>query len=323
MFNRIIFFEDGAGEGGGGNLGDPNTPPQIPEEIQRELDELRNFKKSVAEKQPELTPEQIAKNQEIEKADFRKMAIERDLLKDEDFTRYETLQQKKDLELVKEDFEREFREKNPEAELEDIEDAFNQQYHLNSENEVLKNRGLKLLEKDAKEIRNPYETKYKSAQDIYNQEKDVKATVPEFNKFIDDVIKDSTPDKLPFKVKDGDQEIEIDTELSEEQRKEIEKIFKNNKTFYSFVTSKDKREELKSQIAKKITGYIKINNFDKAAQKSFEVGVGIGTKRGSDAGAQNPFPLNQGSGAPGAGTSKKSLEESNEKIANARRSARR
>jgi len=324
MFNRIIFFEDGAGEGSGGGSQEPNTPPVIPEDIQKELDELRSFKKSISEKQPELTPEQIAKNQEIEKADFRKMAIERDLLKEDDFKNYETIQQKKDLELVKEDFEKEFKEKNPDAEPEDIEDAFNQQYHLNSENEVLKNRGQKLLEKEAKELRTPYESKYKNAEDVWKQEKDVKSNIPEFNKFIDDIIKENTPDKLPFKVKDGETDIEIDTDLTEDQRKEIEKIFKNNKTFYSFATNKDKRDELKAQVAKKINGYIKINNFDKAAQRSFEVGVGIGTKRGSDAGATNPFALQQGLNAPaGGGTKTRGLEESNDKIAEARKRARR
>ena len=111
LFPRFI-YDDNAGESGAGasdaTIQNQSTDVVIPEDIQKELAELRAFKQAIAEKEPEKTPEQVAKEAEIEKANFRKYAIEKDLLKDDDFSKFDTVSKKAEHDLVFEKFSKKY-----------------------------------------------------------------------------------------------------------------------------------------------------------------------------------------------------------------------
>jgi hypothetical protein len=318
------FYDDGAGNGGAGDGTAPvETAEVFTPELKQELESLRAFQKSITEKEPEKTPEQLQKEVELEKVNFRKYSVENDLMKDDDFQKFETVRAKKDEDLVFEDFSDEWEKDNPDADPRtkeaDKRAAFEVQYHITSENKTNKERGQKLIAQEAKALRNPLETSYQTAKSSYDQEKMIKGEIPGYNQFIESVIKENTPEKLVVKtsVKSGkegeaDTEIDVDVELTEDQRKEIEKLFKNPKTFHAYVTDKDKRDDLKAKIAKKISGYIKENNFDRAVQRAVEVGHGNGMAKGSTVGAEQPFAIVREMKHPSDTLDKSQMKEINE-----------
>lgn len=294
IFNSKFIYDDGAGEGAGGDTSvNNNGEIKLPEDVQKELDSLRQFKSEIENKPKDPTQEELERQQELDNVNFRKYAVESKLLKDDDFNKIETFKQKADRELAFEDFSAEWDADNTEVDPEDKErlkqEAFENLYHLNSTDKTLKAKGEKLLAKEAAEKRTPYETSYKSAKEQYGKDKSIAAKIPEFNKFIDDTIKNAVPEKIVFKTKDGEDEIEVEVELTKEQRTELDKVIRTARNFNSF--SEGKPEEIKATIEKKINGFIKINTFESATQKSYEKGKGVGTANGSNVGAENLFML--------------------------------
>lgn len=314
LFPHFFYNSDG-GEGGsnaGGDGGNGNTDVVIPENIQKELEELRAYKQSILEKEPTKTPEQIAKEAEIEKVNFRKYSVENDLMKDDDFNAFDTLSKKQSRDLVYEKFAKEQLEDNPEITDDEIKDAFESEYKLNELNEKAKARGLARLEKEASEIKNPIETAYKNAKTRYDEDKSISAQAPAFKKFIDNLIAENTPDKLTLgKTKDGEEEVSIEVELTKADREELAKTFTSAKAFRAFLDGKDKPEEVKANLVKKINGFLKQKYFDTALSKSFETGHGRGVKKGSNVGANNPFALQKQQGQD-HGNAKTSMQEVNE-----------
>lgn len=293
------FYDDGNEGGGGGPQVEVLTP-----ELKTELEELRTYKQSILNKEPEKTPEQLRKEEEMEKVNFRQYSVANDLMNDNEITQFESIRAKEDAALVYEDFSAEWDKDNPDADPETRElqkkTAFEEQYHLKSENKTLKTRGENLLKKEASLLRSPLESKYQSAKSGYDQHRMVEKEYPGFNSFIDDIVKENTPEKfVALKTKEGEQELTIDVDLTEDQRTEIAKIFKNPKTFHAYLNNKEKRDEVKAKIAAKIQGFIKINNFDKAIARGLEIGRGIGVAAGSDIGATQPFSVIKGGGNEG------------------------
>lgn len=328
-FKSTFYFNDGGANGGGGAAPDAVVDkPQIPEDIQKELTELRAFKEQTVNKTQDKTPDQLSKEQEIEKAEFLKYSAENDLLKIDEYNQYESLKSKADRDLVfekfsteiKEELTEELKEENPDisdAEIEEkVKERFESEYPVNSKNQKTKERAERKLARDAKELKNPLESKYSTAKERFTEAKDIVSKIPEFNKAIDEIIKESTPEKIVVKTKDGEQEIDIEVELTKEQRSEIEKLFKSEKVFGRYYNSDEKEKgTFKEKVQKKIEGYIKANTFDSAVAKGFEAGKKIGTNQGSNVGANNPFPLKEGQKQE---TKVVSIDESTAKVAEAR-----
>lgn len=320
IFSRF-FYNDGSQEGGGASANDTAVEPQIPElsddvkaQLQ-ELEELRQFKRTIQEKEPDKTPEQLAKEAEVEKAELLKYAVDNEIMKVEDFHKFESLKAKADRDLVFEKYLQDWKEENPdvsEDELSDLAKAdFEAEYKLNSDNEKTKQRGLSKLSKEAAEIRQPLESTYKTAQERFSEEKNIRNAVPKFHDFIDQQV-NSISDKITmFKTKDNDEEIPIEIELTKEEKEEIANLFKNDKTFYDFISKKP--EELKAKLEKKINSVIKEKHFDEVLSKTWEVAEKRGVLKGSNVGAENSFALQQGQKKQEIKPT--SLEESNKKAA--------
>lgn len=313
LFPRF-FYDDNAGETGtGAGGGETATPTEvaIPEDIQKELAELRAYKESILSREPEKTPEQIAKEVELEKVNFRKYAVEKDLMKDDDFSRFDTVTKKAERDLVFEKFSAEQKEDNPEITEDELKEAFEYEYKLNSDNEKTKARGMARLQKEAAEIKNPLETTYKTAKTQYDEDKAIEKQVAPFKKFMDELIAENTPEKLSlYKAKDGEEEITIDVDLSKSDREELTKLFLTPKNFRSFLDSNGKLDEIKPTLAKKINGFLKQKYFETALSKSFETGHGRGVLKGSNVGANQPFAV-----VKGGGQSQENIKNADQEIA--------
>ncbi len=312
-----FFYDDNANEGAGGstdnaaaadasqegqegknnNAAVADAPPPIPEDIAKELEELRAFR-AANTKEPLKSAEELAKEKEQDKADFIKHAIDNDFCNVDDITKYESVKVQNDADLVFPEFFQEFKEDNPdivdEKELADAaKDEFESRYKISSKDESIKAKGLAKLAKAANEIRSPYETKVKAAEADYVQTKELRAKMPSFDKFVETQIAKNAPDKVPFEINIGKEKtsVSIEVELTKEDKEAIAKTFKTPKTFMNYSKSP---EETEKALDRKIKGWIKENKFDAALEKAAEKFEEIGMTKGSNVGANNPYGLNQG-----------------------------
>jgi hypothetical protein len=309
-----FFYEDGSNDGSGGNPdGGPATKDQklvntnvdvlkplfSEEEIKGfGFDNVDQLKQHLQKNKENLVPDEVKKkNAEVEKADFLKVSAEEGLMNVDEFTSYEALNKKSDRELVYEKYYTEFKVDNPEATDELIRTEFDSEYKLGDTNEKAKLRGESRLKKEAEEIRSPLTGKFTAAKTFVDNYRLSKKEEPVFIKFIDDLVTELTPEtfniaKAKDETKDDEDEIDIPVKITKEQREEISKLFKNPKYFAAFLENKDKlKETLTPGLTKKITSIIKQNNFDTAISYAFKEGKGIGRKKGSNIGAEQPFGI--------------------------------
>jgi hypothetical protein len=314
LFPRFI-YEDGAGaEGAGGNGDGDNKGGEggvaapvgvtMSEADVQELQSLRAFKASIAEKEPEKTPEEIAKQAEKEKGEFIKYSSDEGLMKVDEFHAYENLKVKADRDLVFESWFTNWKEENPDIEADEIEARakadFEDEYKLSSTNDKTKARGEARLAREAAEVRKPLQTTYEKAQGAFKELQSIRQTYPKYEKFMDDLIKETVPEQIVFKTKEGEEDITIDdVKLTDEDKKEIAKQFKNDKNFFAFTKNADKLDTVKAAIAKKIDGYLKVKYFDKVNEAVYAAAKGIGVKKGSNVGAEAPFAIVRGGQLPG------------------------
>lgn len=300
LFNRFI-FNDNAGENEGGDINAPEAEvvtDNAPESIQIPLSDLEALGftsiddlKAHFNKPAEPTEEQKQRNAQLEKADFLNYGTKEGLITVDEYQAFESLKAKADRDLVFENFTQEFKDDNPDAEDYEVEEAFNSQYHIDSNNVTLKKRGEKLLGKDAAELRIPVQSKYDTAWKAYGEKKQLDATIPQWNKLIDDTVGKLVPEKLKAFEKEIDgQKVSVEIELTAADREEIAEKFKMNVKAYSMF-AKGENEKLSADLSRKINGYIKEKYADKIQEGIFEQAITFGKSRGSNIGATNPFPM--------------------------------
>jgi hypothetical protein len=304
LFGRFLYTDDAGGEGGNaGGAGHQTPQPAMtleqfkeygienPEQLQIILQQHKESKVSAADKKKQ------ADEQEAELINF---SVKENLMNADEYQQAKTIKTRNDRELRFEKYAQEWREDHPEiTDPEDIEagikEDFENEYRVNSENAKLKARGEARLAKEASEIRNPLVEKLTVAEQRFTERKAMAGKMPEFNKFVDTLIEELTPEKLVVsKVKEGDAEISIEVELSKEERTELAKAFRTPKTFAAFASAKDPSKELKDSLAKKMTGFIRERHFEKAITTTFGKGKEIGLAQGSTVGAGQPFAVIKG-----------------------------
>lgn len=315
---------EGENKGGQQNAAEPIKQILSDEDLKNYGFDSPEALKTFLQKQKEenISPEEKLQKENITKANFLKFAAEQKLLNVEDYSQYESIKSKPDQEIVFENFVKEYKEDHPEiTDEEELAEAakedFEYEYKLKEGlSESQKKKGLAKLARDAKELRSPIENKVLAAQDQFKEYGSYQETYPKFEKFLKESITKNTPDKtILFKAKDGEEEIPIEIELTQKERDAMFKEFSTPKTFQKFLNSNP--EEIQAILDKKMQGWVKLNKFDEINAKTFETGMGVGTKKGSTVGAENPFPLRQnGSNASLEGS--ETLEESNKKMSEIR-----
>jgi len=268
------------------------------------LEELEEKLGKTGEK--ELSKEEKEKAEAIREAEFQKFAVEKDIMKLDDFSQLKTLKSRQDAELVFDSYLKDWKEENPDIKVsEDLTEAdieklakedFEKEFKLNSDKEAVKAKGIAKLAKAAAEIRNPLESKFNDAKEQFEIVNDWKSNFPKFAKSTEKIAEGLVPEKVEwFKAKDGEEEIPIEIELSADDRKEItEKIAKRIQSPENYQLFKDgKLDTVKENIADYAEYLISKKTKDIGNAKIAEIFLGRGVSKGSTTGAVNSFATNQ------------------------------
>jgi hypothetical protein len=345
-----LFFEDGAANGGGAApvegaatnttdvkdadhagapAGDKTPEAKIPvnaftedeiktfgfdskEQMIEALKKLKETSKSDAEKE---------KEELIKEADFMRYAAERNLVND-DFKNYKSLQAKNERDLVFERYAQEEKADNPDLTDEEIKEAFESEYKLNSENAKAKTKGENRLKKEAAEIRKPAVDAWEKAQSAFKEDTQLFQKNKVYKGIEKEVISKAIPEKITLKLKDGDTDIPLDVDVAKEIKEKAEKLFGGEKGLVKFLVHDGTPEQFSENLKARINSFVDAEVSKVAVQLALEAGIKIGTKKGSTVGAENLFGLKQGDGTGRQQTQEVSLEDSNKKIADARAKAK-
>lgn len=335
MINLRFFYNDGLENAGGGiaEVVEPQAPqePQVVDKIELSIEQVKEWgfdspeqlKEHFAKLKESNVPEDVKKKEEaLDNLEFRRYAIANDLLKEDDFKNYESLTAKQAQDLVFEKYLADFKEDNPEIEdeeelLQAAKDDFETTYKLNSLSEKAKQRGLARIEKEAKELKNPVESSFLSAKEQFELAKTVAKTLPDFQNFVSEKVKQHTPDKaIIYKVKDGDVEIPVEIDITEEDRAAMVKEFSKHTNFHKF--TKGDKAAFEAELDRKMQGWVKLNKADEIYSKAIETGINIGKSKAQPVGAENPFPLvakSSNASATGNKTLDEEIRESHNKAA--------
>lgn len=293
----------------------PPGPAPIPDYIQNLLkehglssvEELDGFLKKA--KEPQKTPEQIQKEQEVYQSSLVDYAVKNDLLKLDDVVTLESMKKKSDEDLVFDQFAKEVKDEILQ-ELEDatdeeilakVKDAFEKEYPLESQNEKVRQRAEAKIAKAAKEIREPFERSFNDAKSRYDDEISVRNEYPKYQGSMQKLINEIVPGKIDFFTdKDGDQDILADIPLTEDDKKNIieklkDKVVNNPETF--LLHKSGKVDQIKQNIKDQLDLIVYREYAETGKKKIADTYMGIGIKKGSDTGASNSFAAQQAKAA--------------------------
>ena len=263
--------------------------------------ELELLKKEKLERDSnkELSPEEKQKEQEIYEAELINYAVKEGKMKLEDFDKYKEVSKANDADLVFNEFKKEFKEDNPDIDDEDFEDEARREFEnktgLNSDNEKVKARAEARIKKQAEEIRNPLKMPYETTRKQFEEERDLKKTFPDFSKKIEGLSQEFIPSKYEFfKTKDGDEDVLVDLDITDADKKEIadtvSKEMTNPEIYLLY--KQGKLEEIRDIAKRKADNLV----FEKSKAQGLQKIASVFETRGkakASIGAKNSFALNQ------------------------------
>lgn len=245
----------------------------------------------------ELTPEEKAKQEQSLKANVAQYAVKNDMLSMDEITSLENMRKMTPQQLVYDNFAKEYREAHKERVGEDekpvpvteaeIEDSFNEFYHVNSENNALKKSGEKMLDQSAKSLMSGVEAKYNDAVADYQEYEARKTFFPTFKSFLDEVVA-TVPEELTFG--EGDKKIVFKTGTLDKEA--IKKLYTTDAAYDAFYQQKGEqkvRDVFKIEFNERLIA----KNIQAILNTAVDVGIDIGTKKGSETGAKAPFDENK------------------------------
>lgn len=268
-------------------------------------EELQEFLES-SKKLPK-TDEEKKKEADLYASNLNSYAIQEGLMKLEDINKLNKLTAEDDEVLVFEQFADEIREEiledmpedASEQQIEDrIKEEFDKAYPLGSSNKKARERAEARLKKAADEIRQPLQSSFNSAKQKYDDELSVRNEYPQYQKAMKSVLDSSVPNKFTFyQGKEGDEEVSVDIEVTEEVRNEILDTVRKNivdkpETFLAH--KKGQKEDLKKAVEENVE-YLLWKKLNQEGKKQMhEKLVSLGKKAGSNTGADNSFATNKG-----------------------------
>ncbi len=246
-------------------------------------------------KDPE-TPEQVAARQLEYNKKLQLWAIEKGVFTPQDFVEVDRIKDSPDHDLAYESFASEYlainkdrKDTDGEALVvspEEIEEAFNEYYHIESDNQALKTKGEKSIASRANEIRAGVVDKFEQAKLEFNEQEERRVNVPNFQKFIKTTLDSAIPAEIV--LNEGDEDTKVVFSLKDVDRAAIEKELMNNPLFERFHTE-GATPELIKEVSEKIQKDYYWANRSKINAELYEKAVGHGMKKGSAVGAEAPF----------------------------------
>lgn len=255
-----------------------------------------------------LSKEEQDKADELYEANLRKFAIEKDLMKSDNFDQLKTLKSKQDADLVFEGYLADWKEENPDVETEEdilemAKSDFEKEYKLNSDKESVKAKGIAKLAKAAAEIRNPLEESFNDAKGQFDEHTDIVTNFPKYVKGIEGIVTSVVPEKIEwFKTKDGEEDIPVEIDFPEDDRKEIiDKVTKRMQSPETYKLFKEgKLEEIKERVEEYSEYLVNKKSKQIGNEKVAEIFLKRGVAKGSTTGAVNSFATQQRQGANSA-----------------------
>ena len=255
----------------------------------------------------ELTPEQKEKAEQLYESNLRTFAVDKDLMKLEDFDQLHTLRSKEDAVLVFDKYLEDWKEENPEMVVgeNDITEAdivaaakkdFEKEFKLNHSNEKVKGKGIAKLASEAAAIRNPLLSSYNSAKEAYDTDTELRTNYPKFADSVQKVATELVPKTFEWhKGKDGEEDVNVEIEIPDDDRKEIfDKVVKRLSTPDSYQLFKEgKLDELKERVTDYVDYLVTKKSKEIGNAKIAEIFLGRGIAKGSTTGANNSFATNQ------------------------------
>lgn len=276
----------------------PDSPPDALAELLKEL-KLENkdqLLERLREKdKKELSPEEKKRQEDVYKANLLNYAVENSILSTEDYHKFETIKGKADQELVFEKYLQEWKEDNPD-EKDDVDTKakldFDAEYKLNSENAKAKARGEAKIKSEAELLRKPFESSFNDAKSRYDQEVELRNAWPTYQQSVTKIVGESMPSKYEFfKGKDGDEDVQLGKDISEEDKKEIiESLTKKFTSPQTYALHKaGKTEDLQAMIKDEAERLL-WKKYDQVSKEEIaKEFMTRGTKKGSTIGAKAPF----------------------------------
>lgn len=233
------------------------------------------------------TAEEIARDAEVYNISVANYAIkELKAFTNDEWIAVNNMRKAPDNELVFHNFADEYKEANKgrlneekEADpvtAEEIQDKFNELYHIDSDNKTLKDQGEKNLTLKAKAIREPLETKLSEVKTLYDGDIAQKQAVPEFRTFFQSVLATAIPDKLEYGS--GDDKVVFD--LGKIDKSALEQLLVaeiGNAEFSDFLKGKGSPEQ-RARIEKKVTQELLYSFHKDIAKENFKAGESKGKK---------------------------------------------
>lgn len=289
---------EGAGAAGAGSQEPPKTPTI--EELRLQL-QKETFEKYGVKSQEELdalfnratqTPETEEQKKEREQryqADLDHFAVAQNKLSREEILKLETLNSKGAEDIAYEEFARSYKETHKEASDEAVRDEFRSFYNLDSENAALKSQGQAAIERLAKDVKAPLQSKYDEAKRLFDTSQTLTQQKPLFETTVKKAVADAVPQRLELYKGDTD-ELSIGFDIPATEIDEVEKALLNDEEFRRFRNTEDK-QQASTFIRETAANIVKMRNFDKIIATVRESAYAQGLKAGSTTGAEQPFPL--------------------------------
>lgn len=283
------------------------TAPFSEEELKElgfnSIDDLRASLKR--QKEETISPEEQQRRDNLYRVNLQKYAVEEGKMNPEEFNKLEALKDKSNRDIVFEAFVKEQKAEDPKLTEDEIKSAFEEEFPTYDESdeddgEKNKARNKRIEKKIAKvvdSIKSPLESKVNSLKTEYNEHVSNIEKAREFNEKIPGLIEKAIPSKFDFySTKDGDEEVKVDLELSTEDKKQISAAIKEKVlTLSTFgVYKKGDTQALESIVKNAVEEHLWSPTYrQKALEKMAQTFLDRGVKKGSNVGAENPFPMNQ------------------------------
>lgn len=300
------------------NKPDVIDKPDVPDdkaELERLRQELAELKKAPPKKEEatQKTPEEIGKEKALYEANLIQFAAANDEMKPDEFSKLSSLQAKADQDLVFEQFSADHKEDNPDADVDEIRAAFEDEYKIKSTNEKTRARGEARLKKEAGEMRAPLSNSYEKVKNRFDNETQIRQTYPDYAKKLEGFASESIPLKMEiFKDKDGEEDVSVDLDLTDVERKDItDTVSKALQTPETYALYKEgKFDEIKEKV-KNVTEVVLWNKHRNAAIKKVSATfLDRGIKK-ARIGPTESFALNQQNPTP---TDKKSRTDKEQEV---------
>jgi hypothetical protein len=252
------------------------------------------------------TPEEKAAKEEQYTANLLNFATKEKLFNATDFATLQNLKQTPDTDLALNVFSEQYKELNKDRQVEgvanpvtddEIKEAFNLQYHINSEDPALKSIGEKQIKNVADGKRSDLEAKFTEAKLTYDDYAYREKNSAPFISFINKTVTGSIPAQLEF---EGKNDTKIVYNIKDVDVKELEKIFVNDKAFDDYLANGES-QSAKDYIAKTVEVYLWNKNKDAILKTVRDTSYDAGQKA-AKVGATAPFDSGKTPPPPKSGT---------------------